>query len=151
MERVGYDADSSTHTFRDADGSYWESDEGVELGQLHRVGNQPQHRDGYLESWKTEQRNGFWKYFGPFALLVGVVLLLAIFYLPSGRVARIHCAEGLDRYVVKAGDTCWDLAESNGLTVDEMVRLNPQLDCNSLVPREQICLPDALYEGPGRD
>jgi hypothetical protein len=36
MTRVGYDADTQRYTFRDADGSLWESAEGSRYGTLHR-------------------------------------------------------------------------------------------------------------------
>ncbi|KAI0528042.1 carbohydrate-binding module family 50 protein [Xylaria bambusicola] len=37
MKRIGYDADSQKYTFRDADGSIWESASGNRYGQLRRV------------------------------------------------------------------------------------------------------------------
>ncbi|KAL2022537.1 hypothetical protein VTK56DRAFT_5144 [Thermocarpiscus australiensis] len=37
MTRVGYDADTQTHTYRDTDGSYWESSPGSRYGTLRRV------------------------------------------------------------------------------------------------------------------
>ena len=39
MTRIGYDADTQTYTFKDADGSYWESAPGNEYGRLHRAGS----------------------------------------------------------------------------------------------------------------
>ena len=36
MQRVGYDADTQTYTYRDQDGSYWEGDPGARYGLLHR-------------------------------------------------------------------------------------------------------------------
>jgi hypothetical protein len=38
MQRVGYDADTQVYTFRDADGSFWESAPGNQYGQLTKVG-----------------------------------------------------------------------------------------------------------------
>jgi hypothetical protein len=38
MERVCYDADSQVYTFRDADGSFWESAPGNQYGELTEVG-----------------------------------------------------------------------------------------------------------------
>ncbi|KAK5636667.1 hypothetical protein RRF57_012379 [Xylaria bambusicola] len=37
MKRIGYDADSQKYTFRDADGSIWESASGNRYGPLRRV------------------------------------------------------------------------------------------------------------------
>jgi hypothetical protein len=39
MQRVGYDADTQTYSYRDQDGSYWEGDPGVRYGVLHRSGS----------------------------------------------------------------------------------------------------------------
>ncbi|KAM5369014.1 hypothetical protein ACJZ2D_009217 [Fusarium nematophilum] len=41
MVRIGYDADTQTYTFRDADGSYWEGGSGHRFGQLTRVSSAP--------------------------------------------------------------------------------------------------------------
>ncbi|RDW57446.1 hypothetical protein BP6252_13784 [Coleophoma cylindrospora] len=35
MERMGYDADTQTYSYRDQDGSYWEGDPGARYGELH--------------------------------------------------------------------------------------------------------------------
>ena len=37
MKRIGYDADSQTYTYRDADGSLWEGSPGCQYGTLYRV------------------------------------------------------------------------------------------------------------------
>jgi len=37
MTRIGYDADSQTYTYRDADGSIWEGASGNRYGQLWKV------------------------------------------------------------------------------------------------------------------
>lgn len=36
MTRVGYDADTQTHTFRDADGSLWRGAPGCQYGRMLR-------------------------------------------------------------------------------------------------------------------
>jgi len=36
MQRVGYDADTQTYSYRDQDGSYWEGAPGARYGVLHR-------------------------------------------------------------------------------------------------------------------
>ncbi|KAJ2895847.1 hypothetical protein MKZ38_006131 [Zalerion maritima] len=41
MTRIGYDADSSTYTYRDSDGSIWEGEPGSRYGRLHRVSSPP--------------------------------------------------------------------------------------------------------------
>ncbi len=37
------------------------------------------------------------------------------------------------RYVVKAGDICYSIAPSYGLSVDQLKNLNPKMDCNFLM------------------
>ncbi|EMD90180.1 hypothetical protein COCHEDRAFT_1178620 [Bipolaris maydis C5] len=37
FERIGYDADTQTYTFRDADGTIYESEPGNRYGEMHRV------------------------------------------------------------------------------------------------------------------
>lgn len=41
MTRIGYDADTQIHTFRDADGSLWEGPPGHEYGHMTRVAGAP--------------------------------------------------------------------------------------------------------------
>ena len=36
IQRVGYDADTQTYSYRDQDGSYWEGAPGARYGVLHR-------------------------------------------------------------------------------------------------------------------
>ena len=39
MQRVGYDADTQTYTYQDANGRLWEGEEGNRHGRLHRNGH----------------------------------------------------------------------------------------------------------------
>jgi len=39
MTRIGYDADTETYTYRDADGSLWVGGQGNRYGRLRRVGD----------------------------------------------------------------------------------------------------------------
>ncbi|KAI2623943.1 hypothetical protein GGS26DRAFT_565242 [Hypomontagnella submonticulosa] len=41
MTRIGYDADDQTYTFRDTDGSIWESAPGNKYGRLSRISGPP--------------------------------------------------------------------------------------------------------------
>ncbi|KAJ3532019.1 hypothetical protein NM208_g8625 [Fusarium decemcellulare] len=100
MERVGYDADSQVYTFRDADGSYWESAPG-------------NHRGSSSEELEP---------------------------IPD-------CPEGTTAYAVHQGDTCWDIAKKNGLSVDDLVKQNAGLDCDALKVNDRICLPAKDEEG----
>ncbi|KAF8142403.1 hypothetical protein K438DRAFT_1541694, partial [Mycena galopus ATCC 62051] len=37
-------------------------------------------------------------------------------------------------YTVKSGDTCYDIAAANGLTVAQLLSYNPSIDCASMLP-----------------
>ena len=41
VQRVGYDADTQTYSYRDQDGSYWEGAPGARYGVLHRSTSLP--------------------------------------------------------------------------------------------------------------
>lgn len=41
MQRIGYDADTQTYTFRDADGSTWEGPPGARYGSLTKISEPP--------------------------------------------------------------------------------------------------------------
>lgn len=48
------------------------------------------------------------------------------------------------RYTIKRGDTLWDLARKYGTTVDELMRLNPQIsDRNMIYAGRKLTLPAA--------
>ena len=51
------------------------------------------------------------------------------------------CAESSLRYLVKPGDSCWDIAHARGAMVEDLVRLNHGMDCGLLVPGREICVP----------
>lgn len=43
-------------------------------------------------------------------------------------------------YSVVAGDICWNIASSNGLTLDQLLSYNPGLDCSNLKIGQELCL-----------
>ena len=73
-----------------------------------------------------------------------VVLLLVI------RLATHHShpgnlvlCEGNGRpYRVKSGDTCWDISQREGFSLEELIAANPKVECKTLTPSEIICLPE---------
>lgn len=155
MTRVGYDADTQVYTFQDADGSLWESAPGNEYGQLTRVSEAPEPEDmePFLMYEERQDRTS-WRYeMGPmlnFGVIVGLSLLLLFWYLswagsPSKdhEVPALSCPERSSEYRIKGDDTCWDIAEALDVTVDDVLELNPKLDCGALMPGSRICLPDA--------
>lgn len=155
MTRVGYDADTQVYTFQDADGSYWESAPGCEYGQLTRVGDGHDEDAGDTEpflvgesrplpgkSWRTELMPLL-----NFGLIIGLSLLLLFWYLhwaagSKEEVVLPSCADGGSPYVVKHDDTCWDIAQKSHITVEDILRANPAIDCDKLSIGSTLCLPD---------
>ncbi|KAI0191536.1 LysM domain-containing protein [Xylaria flabelliformis] len=163
MKRIGYDADTQTYTFRDADGSLWESASGNRYGQLRRVASEPpppsydeddesspaqpltyggpDGSGGRRASWRQEMMpllNWF--------LLVGVFLLVVIWFISRAskgspeEVVR-SCDADATPYDIKAGDTCWAIAETGSISVDDLLKSNEDLDCDHLSVGETICVP----------
>src|SRR4051812_15554116 len=58
---------------------------------------------------------------------------------PSGKGKKQH-AKGPRRYRVKNGDTPTSIAEKTGVPLDEILRLNPDLDPQTLSPGQRIKL-----------
>ncbi|KAI1331103.1 carbohydrate-binding module family 50 protein [Xylariaceae sp. FL0255] len=162
MQRIGYDADDQTYTFRDADGSIWESAPGNRYGQLRRVTTTlPSYGDDEEEeasatqplnpftseptpepaSWRQEMMpllNWF--------LLIGVCLLAFFWYLTRGtgggnNVVSRKCAQDDTPYVVTSGDTCWAIAEAKSVPLEVLTQANEGIDCDLLVVGETICIP----------
>ncbi|OAQ74196.1 peptidoglycan-binding LysM domain-containing protein [Pochonia chlamydosporia 170] len=154
MTRVGYDADTQVYTFKDADGSYWESAPGCQYGQLTRVGDghpddasdtEPflSHNDmSPSKSWRTELMPLL-----NFGVIIGVALLGLFWYLhyaASGgdNNAQPLCHPGTSPYAVRQDDTCWAIGHDRGISVDDILRNNKGLDCDRLNVGSVICLPD---------
>lgn len=47
----------------------------------------------------------------------------------------------LYQYIVKPGDTIWNLANEYGLTVDEVLDANPEIDPDNLMVGQVILIP----------
>lgn len=81
----------------------------------------------------------------PFLLIIIVVLLL-VWRLagtagaPSSRKPCV-CPVGSTPSTVVAGDTCWNIAEAHGCALDALLKLNPLLRCEKLMPGDRICVP----------
>ncbi|KAI0408568.1 carbohydrate-binding module family 50 protein [Xylaria palmicola] len=164
MQRIGYDADTQVYTFRDADGSVWESAPGSQYGQLRRVAGstlpsygdddentspaQPLAYDGLggaggggrAASWRQEMMpllNWF--------LLVGLFLLVVVWFISGasrgGPAVVRSCGDDASAYEVRAGDTCWAIAEAKSVSVDALLESNEGLDCDKLSIGETVCVP----------
>ncbi|KAI1085498.1 carbohydrate-binding module family 50 protein [Whalleya microplaca] len=153
MTRIGYDADTQTYTFRDADGSIWESASGNQYGQLHRVSGPapPRYDDendisqpgvpistGRQPSWRREMMpllNWF--------LLVGLFLLFVFWFISGStkRVDTVTCTDASTPYKVKTGDTCWAIADLKGVPLEDLLKANQGINCDKLAVGGTICVP----------
>jgi hypothetical protein len=43
-------------------------------------------------------------------------------------------------YTVVGGDSCWDIANDHGMTLDTLLSMNPGLNCEPLQINQQVCL-----------
>jgi len=140
--RMAYNAATHLYTFRDANGTTWHSQD--EQGQVLEQNSNVDIANGVGHAEPTcfgdAETFRFWKLMGPWAIIVCVVLLLVFRFLPSGG-QPLHCNDGWKRYVVMRGDSCWSLAETHGLRVDELVYMNRPLDCDHLWAGSRLCLP----------
>lgn len=159
MRRVGYDADTQVYTFQDSDGSYWEGAPGCEYGHLTRVG-QGQVEDAddtqpFLPddgAGAEERRRRHWRHemmpLLNFGLILGVFFLVLIWFLgrSSGEhsAPAVQCPLGSAPYSIRRGDTCWALAKSHEITLDELISLNDGIECQNLSVGKSICLPAAV-------
>ncbi len=149
MDPVGYDADTQVYTYRDAQGNYYDTDEGS-----GRYGNL---RQTYTAT-STARQSGFngegvpaevvandWKMMKPFVLLITVVLLALLWYVNFGGSApEWICQPGFEKYAIAKGDTCWGLAVARKTTVDGLIKANEGLECEKLQVGGFICIPELV-------
>ena len=151
MERIGYDADTQTYTFRDANGALYESESGNRYGELWPAGRGPQRSTSQVEYHNTQIKKSSResiKMILPFALLVLVFLLLMFRFLGGAGAnadlgEQAHCAEGDSSVQVAEKDTCYEIGKAHGLGVDELLGWvgNEDVDCDHLRIGQQICVP----------
>jgi LysM repeat protein len=64
-------------------------------------------------------------------MLVSVVLFALFRFLGSAAgPTPLVCPEKSVRYPVKVGDSCWAIANSHGMKVADLVRLDYGMDCS---------------------
>ncbi len=51
------------------------------------------------------------------------------------------CPPGSVPYIIQAGDTFWRIAQNLGVSVQDIINLNPGVDPNRLMVGQQICVP----------
>ncbi|KAI0756126.1 hypothetical protein C8Q80DRAFT_9731 [Daedaleopsis nitida] len=170
MERVGYDSDTGRYYYRNRDGTLWQGAQGAQYGELVRVNNAPiavddrssedeeaeigvhSRSDGYTPlavdangSMRTSRNNSAYRIMLPFFLIVAVVLLL-VFRLvhsstPSNPPEAVLCPGSSEVYRIARGDTCWDLSQNRGCSIEDIQNLNKGLKCEALRPGQAVCLP----------
>jgi hypothetical protein len=79
----------------------------------------------------------------PFFLIIAVVLLLVWRLIVSpGLSPPAACPHKTKGYWVQPGDSCWDISQAHGCSLDTLRELNPQVDCALLTPGTTVCLPE---------
>ncbi|MFZ5824789.1 MAG: LysM peptidoglycan-binding domain-containing protein [Bacillota bacterium] len=72
----------------------------------------------------------------PYGLQVGQVICIPV-ATPPVRA----CPEGADRYVIKPGDTFFTIARRRNISVDALLRANPNVNPDALLVGQTICVP----------
>ncbi|KAI0714636.1 hypothetical protein C8Q76DRAFT_727536 [Earliella scabrosa] len=101
--------------------------------------------NGAFTPGHTSRNNSAYRVILPFVLIVAVFLLLVIRVVhsntPSNPPEAILCPGSSEAYRVARGDTCWDLAQGRGCSVEDILEVNRDLRCDALRPGQAICLP----------
>lgn len=142
FQRVGYDADTQTYTYQSPEGELYVGEPGNRYGQLRRA-SQEAEVELDLEDIVQENKKAY-RYFLPFLLLVIVFLLLVIappWKRNFGFGDTLKCDAGTKKHRIKSGETCYELAKTFSTSVDELRRLNSDLNCDTLQIGQQICVP----------
>ena len=71
--------------------------------------------------------------------LVVIVVIIFIILWALGVFSSNTCDK---KYTIKAGDTCYNIATANGLSVDNLKTLNPKINCDSLQTGQDLCVCD---------
>lgn len=62
--------------------------------------------------------------------------------------AQHSCPQGSTSYVIKSGDTFYQIAVTNNITLDSLIRANPGVDPNRLFIGQIICIPSSTTPTP---
>ncbi|KAF7307581.1 Peptidoglycan-binding domain protein [Mycena indigotica] len=164
MTRIGYDSDTQRYYFRDRNGSVWQGAQGAEFSEMTRVDGPsgydtnedleaaPRRSDGYQplatdsSARLSPAYSSAYRTLFPFFLLIGVVLLLIwrLILSPGLAAPKNPCPDPeTRRYTVEPGDSCWEIAKANGVTLEQLRRANYGLECERLIPGSTMCVPKA--------
>ncbi|KAJ7053917.1 hypothetical protein C8F01DRAFT_1165302 [Mycena amicta] len=166
MTRIGYDSDTQRYYFRDRDGSVWEGAEGAEFSEMRKISNGDGDTSGYdhddVEAAAPRRADGYaplatdsdssaryahspYRTLFPFFLLISVVLLLIwrLVLSPSLTAPAKNLCPDADtrRYIVEPGDSCWEIAQAHGVTLEQLRKANSGLECERLMPGMTMCVP----------
>ncbi|KAI0801414.1 hypothetical protein C8Q74DRAFT_489984 [Fomes fomentarius] len=101
--------------------------------------------NGNVPSGSTSRNNNAYRVILPFFLIVAVILLLVIRLVysstPVNPPQAILCPGSSEAHHVVSGDTCWDLAQARGCSVEDILAVNKDLQCEALSLGQAICLP----------
>ncbi|OSD01202.1 carbohydrate-binding module family 50 protein [Trametes coccinea BRFM310] len=101
--------------------------------------------DGSTHARHTTRTDSAYRVILPFFLIVAAVLLL-VFRLvhsstPVNPPETLRCPGASEAYTLVRGDTCWELSQTRGCTVQDILNANDGLKCEALRPGQAICLP----------
>lgn len=79
----------------------------------------------------------------PFLLMIGVFLLIVWRYVFPALIPPESepCPTNTEAYWVKPGDSCWAIANGHDCPFERFKELNPEVNCDVLMPGSTICLP----------
>jgi hypothetical protein len=91
-------------------------------------------------SWRHEMKPLF-----NFFMIIGLFMIGIYFYLRNTAGSKeglpaVHCGLGSLTYRIKAGDTCWAIAQTSGSSVDALLEQNKGLNCDMLTTGQTICV-----------
>lgn len=92
-----------------------------------------------------------WQYMLPLLFPLAVLIYLFNFLGPnsssSDSLGSVFCGEPHTvSYVTKSGDSCWDIADQRGATMEDLMKMNPSLECEPLTIGQTICVPSTEEE-----
>jgi len=75
-------------------------------------------------------------------IALAVVAIIVLIILWASGVFSSSCVK---TYTIKSGDTCYNIATTYGLSVDNLKTLNPKINCDSLQAGNVLCVCDKTY------
>lgn len=102
-------------------------------------------KTGTPMAYKQGYNPGAYRTLFPFFLIIAVVLLLVwrLIVSPGLSTHTSICPKKTTGHWVQPGDSCWEISQAHGCSLDAFKELNPKLDCASLTPGTTVCLPNS--------